>query len=42
MTLGPGGNCFDPDCTVQVTVDVNDDVEESDETNNSAARTDIG
>jgi hypothetical protein len=28
--------CFDPDCGFTITVDVNDDVSESDETNNSA------
>ncbi|MEA3292208.1 MAG: CARDB domain-containing protein [Pseudomonadota bacterium] len=38
----PGGNCFDPDCTVTVTVDSNDDVEECDESNNRASETTPG
>jgi hypothetical protein len=40
--LGPAGNCYDPDCTVIVTVDVGNAVAESNETNNQATRTDIG
>ena len=35
----PGGNCFDPDCTVCVRVDVDDEVEESDEDNNERCET---
>ncbi len=35
----PGRNCFDPDCTVCVTVDSNNDVVESNETNNSLCQT---
>ncbi|PKB79686.1 MAG: hypothetical protein BZY88_12060 [SAR202 cluster bacterium Io17-Chloro-G9] len=42
VTLGPGGNCFNPDCTVTVTVDPDNDLVESDETNNTATRTDAG
>jgi hypothetical protein len=41
-TLGPGGNCFDPDCTTQVAVDVRQAVPESDENNNSDSQTRIG
>lgn len=40
--LGPAGNCYDPDCTVQVTVDTGNTVAESNEGNNSATRTDLG
>jgi hypothetical protein len=40
--LGPAGNCYDPDCTVRVTVDTGNAVAESNETNNSATRTDLG
>jgi len=31
----PGGNCFDPDCTISVTVDVNNQVNECNEKNNT-------
>ena len=41
-TLGPGGNCYNPDCTVKVTVDSGAAITESDETNNSDSRTDLG
>ena len=41
MTL-PGGNCFDPDCTITVVIDGNNDVAESDETNNTATSTTPG
>jgi len=34
MTTPPGGNCFDPDCEICATVDNNNQVGESDETNN--------
>lgn len=37
--LGPGGNCYDPDCTVTITVDPNNAIREFDEANNSAANT---
>jgi hypothetical protein len=35
-TLGPGNNCFSPDCFVQVTVDSSNLILESDEANNIA------
>lgn len=34
IPLGPGNNCFDPDCEVEATVDVDNAIEECDETNN--------
>ncbi len=34
ITTPPGGNCFDPDCTIAVTADSNNEVEECDEANN--------
>lgn len=37
--LGPGGNCYDPDCTVTITVDANNAIREFDEANNSTANT---
>jgi len=40
--LGPGGNCYDPNCTVIVTVDWSDAVAESNETNNVDSQTDNG
>ena len=40
--LGPDNNCYDPDCTVTVTVDDGNAVTESNEANNSDTRTDIG
>ena len=40
--LGPDNNCYDPDCTVTVTVDDGNAVAESNEANNSDTRTDIG
>jgi hypothetical protein len=40
--LGPDGNCYDPDCTVTVTVDSGNAVAESNEANNTATRTDPG
>jgi uncharacterized protein YraI len=42
VTLGPGGNCYDPDCTVSVTVDSYDYVPESNEGNNTTSQTRIG
>lgn len=42
VTSPPGGNCFDPDCTVCVTVDDLDEVAESDETNNTLCKTKPG
>jgi hypothetical protein len=38
----PGGNCFDPDCAVCVTVDDSNSVLESDETNNMLCETTPG
>lgn len=38
----PGGNCFDPDCTISVTVDNEDIISECDETNNQLSDTLIG
>lgn len=40
--LGPDNNCYDPDCTVSVTVDYGSAVAEANETNNTATRTDPG
>ena len=42
VTTPPGGNCFDPDCQICVTVDYQNDVMESDETNNSLCKTKQG
>jgi hypothetical protein len=42
VTTPPGGNCFDPDCTVCVAVDSNNTVEESNEGNNQLCKTRIG
>lgn len=42
VTTPPGGNCFDPDCTVTVTVDNDDAVEECDEQNNELSETTVG
>jgi hypothetical protein len=41
-SLGPGGNCYDPDCTVTVTVDPANAIPESNEGNNADTRTDLG
>jgi hypothetical protein len=38
----PGGNCFDPDCTVAVKADSGSEVQECDEGNNSASNTTPG
>jgi len=35
VTMGPGSDCFNPDCTVTVTVDPDNDIAESDEANNT-------
>jgi hypothetical protein len=40
--LGPDNNCYDPDCTVSVTVDSGNAVAEANEANNTATRTDRG
>jgi hypothetical protein len=42
VTTPPGGNCFDPDCTVCVTVDDGNTVDESNEGNNQMCKTTIG
>jgi hypothetical protein len=42
ITTPPGGNCFDPDCTVSVTADSNNDVTECDENNNGLSETTPG
>lgn len=42
FTTPPGGNCFDPDCTVCVTADVLGSVKESDESNNQLCATHRG
>lgn len=42
MTTPPGGNCFDPDCEICATVDHQDDVEETDETNNKLCTFTLG
>lgn len=39
LTSPPGGNCFDPNCTVCVTVDNTNVVEEANERNNLTCRT---
>ena len=38
----PGGNCFDPDCTICATADDKAQVDESDETNNQLCETTPG
>jgi hypothetical protein len=40
--LGPAGNCYDPDCTVRVTVDSGNAVAESNESNNVDTHTTPG
>lgn len=42
MTTGAGGNCFDPDCTISVTVDADNSVRECSESNNSEQETTLG
>jgi hypothetical protein len=42
VSFGPDGNCFDPDCTVSVTVDSGNVVAESNEANNTDSFTTIG
>ena len=42
VTLGPGNNCFNSDCQVTAIADVNNAVAESDETNNTDQRLEIG
>lgn len=42
VTSPPGGNCFDPDCTVSVTADIDGQVDECSEDNNSLSESTIG
>ncbi len=42
VTTPQGGNCFDPDCTICITVDNEDDILESDEANNKVCITNPG
>ncbi|MEM9483309.1 MAG: CARDB domain-containing protein [Cyanobacteria bacterium P01_F01_bin.116] len=42
VTTSPGGNCFDPDCTICVTVDNENNVLESNEDNNKLCSTQAG
>ena len=42
VTTPPGGNCFDPDCTICVTVDDANTVGESNEANNQLCKTTLG
>jgi hypothetical protein len=42
VTTPPGGNCFDPDCTICATVDDGGTVTESNEGNNQLCKTSIG
>ena len=42
VTTPPGGNCFDPDCTISVTVDINNQVDECNEKNNTRTLGTIG
>ena len=42
IALPAGGNCFNPDCTICITVDSDNEVVESDEGNNYDCETTIG
>lgn len=42
VSFGPAGNCFDPECTVSVTVDSGNVVAESNESNNTDTFTALG
>ena len=42
ITLPPDGNCFDSDCTICITVDLDNEVIESNEGNNYYCETTIG
>ena len=42
ITTPPGGNCFDPDCTISVTADSKNDVKECDKSNNTLSETSPG
>ena len=39
ISTPPGGNCFDPDCTITIKVDISNSVIESNEANNEASGT---
>ena len=39
ISTPPGGNCFDPDCSITVTADSNAAVRECDENNNALSET---
>ncbi len=41
-TLGPGDNCYNPNCEVDAEVDPNSTIPESDETNNTDSKTFFG
>jgi hypothetical protein len=42
VTTPPGGNCFDPDCTISVTADIDNKVNECNEKNNTKTVGTIG
>ncbi len=42
IPLPPGGNCFNPDCTICITVDSDNEVIESNEGDNYSCETTIG
>jgi subtilase family serine protease len=42
VTTPPGGNCFDPDCTITATADSGNAVAESNEGNNQRSETTPG
>ena len=42
VTSPPGGNCYDPDCTICITVDSTNIVPESNEGNNTLCQTNLG
>jgi hypothetical protein len=42
VTTPPGGNCFDPDCTISVIVDIDEQVDECNERNNALDETTPG
>ena len=39
ITTPPGGSCFDNDCTISVSVDIKNEVDECDEGNNTLSET---
>lgn len=42
ITTPPGGNCFDPDCTISIIADVENQVDECNEQNNTLSETTPG